>query len=201
MVTTPEAVARGVRQMEEFAWAENNLDVASPQELQGRGVNVYHAPQIAPETKVVDLSDGRVTQFADGQARPDTGLFANFEGLERYCRKEGLPLGETNGQASVLPRATGEAGDPLAHGEAVPLTPNPEAMDAPAMGEHPERDSAGARGGDTGPSEQVGEGDGAEKGDQRRGVATHLPATRGNKGGGSAGRQGDRTGALDNTRR
>lgn len=179
--------------MEEFAWAENNLDVGTPQELQGRGVNVYFAPQIAPETRVIDLADGRVTQFTEGQARPDHGLYANYEGLERYCRKTGTPLSETNGQVSVLPSATREAGDPLAHGEAVPLTPNRSALDAPAMGEHPERDSAGERGGDTGPAEQVGKGEGAEKGDQRRGVPTHLPATRGGQASSGRARQDNPT--------
>ena len=162
--------------MEEFAWAENNLDVGTPQELQGRGVNVYFAPQIAPETKVVDLADGRVTQFEDGQTRPTSGLYANFDGLERYCRREGIPLGETNGQVSLLPRTTKEAGDPLARGEAVPLTPNPSALAAPAMGDDTDPDPAGVRGGDTGPSEQVGKGVQAEKGDQRRETGAHTSA-------------------------
>lgn len=184
--------------MEEFAWAENNLDVASPQELQGRGVNVYFAPQIAPETKVIDLADGSVTIFTEGQSRPDHGLYANHDGLERYCRKEGLPLSETNGQVSVLPRATGEAGDPLAHGEAVPLTPNPSALAAPAMGDDTDPDPAGVRGGDTGPSEPVGKGVQAEKGDQRRDLDAHRGQTRGGKAGGIRSTHDKRTGSKSN---
>ena len=68
--------------MAEFTWAENNLDVETPHELQGRGVNVFFAPQIAPATKVVNLADGRTTQFAEGQNRPDGGLYAAYNGLE-----------------------------------------------------------------------------------------------------------------------
>lgn len=156
--------------MAEFDWAANNLDAETPQELQSRGVNVFFAPQIAPEKRVVDLADGRVTQFEANQDRPDSGLFADYEGLERYCRKVGLPLVETGGQVSVLPSTTKEAGDPLAHGEAVPLTPNPGALAAEPMGNQPDPDPAGVRGGDTGPSEQVGKGVQAEKGDQHREV-------------------------------
>lgn len=158
-----------------FSWAANNLDVGTPQELQGRGINVFFAPQIAPETKVVDLADGRVTRFADGQDRPPDGLYADYDGLERYCRKTGLPLSETGGQVSVLPSTTREAGDPLAHGEAVPLAPNPSARDAVAMGDHQEPDPAGVRGGDTGPAEQLGTGVQAEKGDQHREARGSAP--------------------------
>ncbi|MBI3966402.1 MAG: hypothetical protein HY329_12285 [Chloroflexi bacterium] len=38
-----------------FEWAQNNLAVATPQELQGKGVNVYFAPSIRAEHKVVNL--------------------------------------------------------------------------------------------------------------------------------------------------
>ena len=187
--------------MAEFDWATNNLDVATPQELQSQGVNVYHAPQIAPEQRVVDLSDGRVTQFEADQSRPSTGLYADYEGLERYCRKVGLPLSETGGQASVLLSSTREAGDPLAHGEAVPLTPNPGAIDAEPMGDQPDPDPAGARGGDTGPAEQVGQGEGAEKGDQRREYRGSEPQTRGGKAGGTQGKGGHRSGSQSNASR
>ncbi len=182
--------------MEGFEWAANNLDVGTPHELQGRGVNVFFAPQIAPETRVVDLADGRVTQFADGQDRPTQGYYADYDGLVRHCRKEGIPLSETGGQVSVLPSGTGEAGDPLAHGEALP--PNSGAPDAEPMGDQPEPDPAGARGGDTGPAEQVGKGTGAEKGDQRREYRGSEPQTRGGKAGGISGKGGHRSGSRSN---
>lgn len=154
--------------MDGFAWAENNRDVGTPRALQGRGVNVFFAPQIAPETKVVDLADGRVTQFADGQERPQDGLYADYDGLARYCQREGIPLSETGGRVSILPSGTGTAGDPLSRGEAVPPGPDRSARVAGTMGNLQEPDPAGVRGGDTGPSEQAGKGVQAEKGDQRR---------------------------------
>jgi hypothetical protein len=181
--------------MAEFDWAANNLDAATPQELQGRGVNVYFAPQIAPERRVVNLADGTVAQFEENQDRPSSGLFADYEGLERYCRREGIPLVETGGQISVLPSTTRAAGDPLAHGEAVPPTPNPGALVAEPMGDHPDPDPAGARGGDTGPAEQVGYGEGAERGDQHREYRGSEPQTRGGKAGGTSGKGGHRSGS------
>jgi hypothetical protein len=179
--------------MDGFDWATNNLDVETPHELQGRGVNVFFAPQIAPATRVVDLADGRVTQFAEGQDRPTEGYFADYDGLARYCRREGIPFSDYEGQASVLPSGKGKAGDPLLHGEAVPLTPNPGALEAEPMGDHPQPDPGGERGGDTGPAEQVGYGAQAEKGDQRRPYRGSEPQTRGGKAGTTSG-QSDRNG-------
>ena len=181
--------------MAEFDWAANNLDMETPQELQGHGVNVYFAPQIAPEKRVVDLSDGSVTQFTANQDRPSSGLFADYAGLERYCRKVGIPFSDYEGQATVLPSGKGKAGDPLRHGEAVPLTPNSEALDAEPMGNHPQPDPGGERGGDTGPAEQVGYGEGAERGDQRRAYRGSTPQTRGGKAGGTSGKGGHRSGS------
>lgn len=183
---------------DEFAWAANNFDVATPHELQGQGVNVFFAPQISPETRVVDLADGRVTEFADGQTRPRHGLYADYDGLTRYCLRHGLPLTETNGQVSILPSTTQEAGDPLAHGEQVPLTPNPSALHAEPMGNHPQPDPAGEHGGNTGPSEQVGKGVQAEKGDQRRDTEAHTGQTRDGKAGDIRGKHPDRTGSKSN---
>jgi len=101
-----------------FEWAENNLGAETPHQLQARGVDVYFAPNIAPDTKVVNLADGRVEQFVDGEARPRDGYYANFDSLVRYCRARGIPLNEVEGQASVLPVGRDEAGDPLRRGEA-----------------------------------------------------------------------------------
>ena len=49
--------------MQGFEWAEHNLGVKTPHELQSEGVNVYFAPMIAPEEKVVNLANGRVERF------------------------------------------------------------------------------------------------------------------------------------------
>lgn len=102
--------------MEGFAWAENNLGVQTPHQLQDGGVNVYFAPMIAPNEKVVNLADGRVGQFFEDEPPPDAGYYAEFTSLERFCRAHELPLNETDGQISILPIGHEEAGDPLTHG-------------------------------------------------------------------------------------
>lgn len=102
--------------MEGFTWAENNLGVQAPHELQDAGVNVYFAPMIASSEKVVNLANGSVQQFFDDESRPDAGYYAEFASLERYCRAHALPLNETDGQVSILSIGHEEAGDPLTHG-------------------------------------------------------------------------------------
>lgn len=103
--------------MDGFEWAENNLDAKSPDQLQDEArINVYFAPNIAPETKVVNLADGRVEFFAPDEPRPLEGYYAEFESLERFCLREGTPLSETEGFVSVLPHGR-VAGDPLKHGD------------------------------------------------------------------------------------
>ena len=58
-------------------------------------------------------------------------------------------------------------------------------------------DPAGARGGDTGPSEQLGKGPQAEKGDQRRHNPVHTGPTRqGSQG--TAASHGHRSGSESN---
>lgn len=47
---------------------------------------------------------------------PESGYFADFEWLERYCRRTGHALVETSGQVSTMPMSTKEAGDPLLRG-------------------------------------------------------------------------------------
>lgn len=102
--------------MEGFEWAENNLDIPMPHQLQDRGVNVYFAPNIARNEKVVNLANGRVERFVEDEPRPNTGYYAEFASLERFCRANKLPLNEIDGQASVLPIGHEDAGDPLMHG-------------------------------------------------------------------------------------
>ena len=102
--------------MEGFAWAENNLSAQTPRQLQEAGVDVYFAPMIAPNERVVNLANGRIELFFTDEPRPESGYYAEFASLERYCRAHDLPLNETNGQISVLPIGHEEAGDPLAHG-------------------------------------------------------------------------------------
>ncbi len=102
--------------MEGFEWAENNLDVQAPHQLQDQGVNVFFAPMITPNEKVVNLANGRIERFVADEPRPDTGYYAEFASLERFCRANKLPLTEIDGQASVLPVGYEEAGDPLMHG-------------------------------------------------------------------------------------
>lgn len=104
--------------MEGFEWAENNLGVPTPHQWQDEGVQVYFAPNIAPDEKVVNLANGREERFLEHEHRPQRGYYAEFASLARYCRYRGLPLTETDGQVSIQPVGFKEAGDPLLHGEA-----------------------------------------------------------------------------------
>lgn len=103
--------------MEGFAWTENNLGVQTPHQLQDEGVNVYFAPMIAPNQKVVNLESGHVERFTEDEHRPKTGYYAEVNSLERFCRYRGIPLTETDGQMSCQPAGFHEAGDPLLHTE------------------------------------------------------------------------------------
>lgn len=102
--------------MDGFDWAQNNLGVSSPHELQDRGVNVYFAPNIAAGTKLVDLGDRAVRSFREAEHRPRDGYYAAFDDLARYCIAQRIPLVETNGEVTVQPVELGEAGNPLQHG-------------------------------------------------------------------------------------
>lgn len=95
-------------------WALDNLRVSSLDDLERHRVNVFYAPNVAIETKVVNLANGRVVTFARGEERPQSGFFAEYDSVERHCRREGIPLEEVNGQLSASALA-GEAGDPLHH--------------------------------------------------------------------------------------
>ncbi len=102
--------------MEGFEWAENNLGLGTPHELQAAGANVYFAPNIRSQARVVNLANGRIDQFQEAEERPKSGYYADYESLVRYCREREIPLSETNGQVSTQPVGTEEAGDPLPHG-------------------------------------------------------------------------------------
>jgi hypothetical protein len=102
--------------MEGCEWAENNLGVETPHELQAQGVNVFFAPNISPDTKVVNLANGRVESFFAAESRPLSGYYADYDSLARFCRERGLPLVETSGQVSTEPVNHNKAGDPLLHG-------------------------------------------------------------------------------------
>lgn len=105
--------------MRNFEWAEGNIagrapvDVSTPHALQDQGVQVYFAPQIESGRKLVNLATGRVERFFEEERRPDEGYYADFDSLERFCRRHGLPLQEIDAQAVMLPIGRDEAGDPL----------------------------------------------------------------------------------------
>ena len=106
--------------MDGFEWALENFGdygADSPHGLQALGVNVFFAPNISSNIKLVNLDTGRITRFVDGEQRPLTGYYADFESLARFCRKREIPLVETNGQVSTEPVSKTKAGDPLLHGE------------------------------------------------------------------------------------
>jgi Raf kinase inhibitor-like YbhB/YbcL family protein len=104
--------------MQGFEWAERNFNAWTPDELQARGVNVYYAPNIEAERKVVNLANGRVENFWCEERRPESGYYADFESLARYCRSREIALVETDGVVSTLPAGRYEAGDPLPKGRA-----------------------------------------------------------------------------------
>ena len=70
-------------------------------ELQDRGVQVYFSPNIASNERLVDLENGNVRTYHDGEDRPQVGYYAEETSLERYCREHGLPFQETSGTVSV----------------------------------------------------------------------------------------------------
>jgi len=84
-----------------FEWAENNLDVRDPHELQGKGVNVFFAPNIERGCRLVNLATGRVKRLQPEEEPPQTGYFADLEGLRRYLAKQGIELEEIDGQISL----------------------------------------------------------------------------------------------------
>ncbi|MCK9519700.1 MAG: hypothetical protein M0R74_11855 [Dehalococcoidia bacterium] len=107
--------------MERFEWAENNLRVGTPHELQEQGVQVYFAPNVRANERIVDLDDGRVDVLKDDEPKPETGYFAQLESLERYCLREGIPLSERDGRMVAMPESSRIAGDPLTADRSRPL--------------------------------------------------------------------------------
>jgi len=65
--------------MDFFHWAENNLAVATPYELQDKGVQVYFSPNVPSNERVVDLENGNVRTFHEGEERPQAGYYAQRE--------------------------------------------------------------------------------------------------------------------------
>ena len=84
--------------MENFEWAQNNLAVDTPHHLQDRGVQIYFAPNVPRERKIVELGTGSITQFGDNETRSQVGYYADFDSLQRYAREHDLPFTEMNGQ-------------------------------------------------------------------------------------------------------
>jgi len=87
--------------MDGFEWGQNVLGGNTPEELQRRGLNVYVAPNVPRDTKVVDLATGRIDSFRAQEHRPGTGYYADFDSLARYCQRNGVGLLETGGVAVV----------------------------------------------------------------------------------------------------
>lgn len=51
-------------------WAEANLEAGDPHQLQDEGVNVYFAPNISPDLKVVNLANESIELFMPEEERP-----------------------------------------------------------------------------------------------------------------------------------
>jgi hypothetical protein len=56
-----------------FDWAQDSVDVDTPHELQGRGVQVYFAPNVPSDVKLVNLVSGTLATYHDGEDRPPRG--------------------------------------------------------------------------------------------------------------------------------
>lgn len=88
--------------MDNFTWAQNNLGVDTPHHLQDRGVQVYFAPNIPSEVKIVNLDRGTITSFHEGEERtPEGNFYAEFDSLERFVRRQNLPFAESGGIVEV----------------------------------------------------------------------------------------------------
>jgi hypothetical protein len=87
--------------MEFFEWAQNNLAIQTPHALQDRGVQVYFAPNIPSNVKLVNLGTGRVVSFHDGEQRPLNGYYAEYDSLSSYAEKYHLPFVEIGGLVTV----------------------------------------------------------------------------------------------------
>ncbi len=105
--------------MEHYEWAEANLEgrvdpeVSTPHDLQRAGVHVYFAPHIEADRKVVNLGTGEVEQFFADEGRPQEGYYADFDSLEQFCRRNGLPFQEVDARAILLATVSSNgAGDP-----------------------------------------------------------------------------------------
>jgi hypothetical protein len=88
--------------MDDFEWGQNSLGGNTPEELQRRGLNVYFAPNVPTNTKVVNLANGRIDWFRERERPPTSGYYADFDSLIRFCERNGATLQETDGLAVVL---------------------------------------------------------------------------------------------------
>jgi hypothetical protein len=85
-----------------FDWAQNNLSVGTPHQLQDRGVQVYFAPNIPSDIKLVNLATGTLATYYPGEDRPPGNTFyAEYDSLRRYCEEHDMPFIETGGSVSV----------------------------------------------------------------------------------------------------
>ena len=85
-----------------FQWARNNLTVDTPHQLQDRGVQVYFAPNIPSDSKLVNLASGTLATYYPGEDRPPRdAYYADFDSLGRYAEEHNLPFIETSGTVSV----------------------------------------------------------------------------------------------------
>lgn len=90
--------------MEGFEWAERNLRVERPQELQEARVSVHLAPNLPVGVKIVRLSDGKVDVIQEGEHLRHDGYYAELPGLLAYCEHLGLDASETSGYVVASPR-------------------------------------------------------------------------------------------------
>jgi hypothetical protein len=83
--------------VEGFEWAERNLRVERPQQLQAGKVSVHLAPNLPVGAKIVRLADGKVDVFQEGEHLRHDGYYAELPGLLRYCEQHGIEASETGG--------------------------------------------------------------------------------------------------------
>ena len=58
-------------------------------------------PNIPSNERLIDLENGNVRTYHDGENRPQVGYYAEETSLERYCREHDIPFHETSGTASL----------------------------------------------------------------------------------------------------
>ncbi len=88
--------------MAAFYWMTHVFGASTPAELRGYGIEVYEAPEVPSDRRVVNLVNGVVVDFAEEGEMPATGFYADFDEILSLAEQRGAPLGEQSGALRPL---------------------------------------------------------------------------------------------------